>query len=307
MNTHKKTKILTIFLGALTILLGVQFGIFGNTSSKINSSLNAVLNKTSSGLSQVIQIENIKELQVMLPGPLQKSPLKNSSQHEEVSPTSITQKEILEATNLGRNTNGGLSALSLNSKLNVSAQMKLDDMFVMGYFEHTSPRGVVLGDLIQEENYEYIVIGENLALGNFSSGSEIVDEWMKSPGHRANILNSQFTEIGIAVKRNVYQGRNVWIAVQHFGAPLSLCDKVDSELKTTIVQEEKKIDQKAGEMDTLKNEIDSMSKLSPDYNKRVDEYNKLAEEYNILLQSLKKEISTYNLQVKKFNDCTQGV
>jgi uncharacterized protein YkwD len=150
-----------------------------------------------------------------------------------------------------------MSALTLNSKLNLSAQVKLDDMFKMGYFEHTSPRGVVLSDMVKEEDYEYIVIGENLALGNFSSGLEIVDEWMKSPGHRANILNSQFTEIGIAVKREVFEGRRVWIAVQHFGAPLSLCEKVDDALKVTITQEEKVLDQKAGEMDVKKAEVDS--------------------------------------------------
>ena len=304
MTSFKKIKIIFIALSALLIIASAYFGFFGSVPKTINDSLENVFNKTASGVSQVIQIENIKELQISLPGPLQK--VIDGESHTE-SFTSITQKEILDSTNNGRKNNGNFPALTLNSRLTVSAQTKLDDMFRMGYFEHTSPRGVVLSDLVTDAEYEYIVIGENLALGDFSSGSEIVDEWMKSPGHRANILNTQFTEIGIAVKQSIYQGRTVWMAVQHFGAPLSLCEKVDIELKQSIDRDENTLEQKAGEMEAKKAQIDSTSTLSSEYNDRVDEYNLLAEEYNILLQSLKKKITTYNSQVKKFNDCTKGI
>lgn len=306
MNTIKKIKIVVILLGALVLVICAYFGLLGNAPTVINDSLKTVLDRTASGVSQVIQIENIKELQVSLPGPLKKVPI-DTTENTPVVFVSITQKEILQATNLGRQTNGNLSPLSLDAKLNMSAQAKLDDMFALGYFEHTSPRGTVLSDVINDAQYEYIVIGENLAMGNFTSGSEIVSEWMKSPGHRANILNKQFVELGIAVREGTYDGRRVWMAVQHFGAPLSLCEKVDAVLKQTISDEEKIVDLKAGELDVKKAEVDSTSTLSPDYNDRVDEYNALAEEYNVLLQSLKKKISIYNIQVKKFNDCTKGI
>lgn len=306
--SSKKVKIVLIILGALCIVLGAYFELFKTPVHVIDSSLKNAFNKTASGVSQVIQIENIKELQISLPGPLTKPYTSSaSSDSEKVSFSSITQKEILDATNKGRLDNGNLKPLVLNSKLNASAQVKLDDMFEMNYFEHTSPRGVVLSDLVDEENYEYIVIGENLAMGSFDSGNEIVDEWMKSPGHRANILNAQFTEIGIAVKKGVYQGRTVWMAVQHFGAPLSLCEKIDSTLKDSITHDETILDQKRGELELKKEEVDSTSTLSPDYNDRVDEYNALAGEYNALLQSLKIKISEYNSQVKKFNECTKGI
>lgn len=306
--SSKKVKIVLIILGALCIVLGAYFELFKTPVHVIDSSLKNAFNKTASGVSQVIQIENIKELQISLPGPLTKPYTSSvSSDSEKVSFSSITQKEILDATNKGRLDNGNLKQLVLNSKLNASAQVKLDDMFEMNYFEHTSPRGVVLSDLVDEENYEYIVIGENLAMGSFDSGNEIVDEWMKSPGHRANILNAQFTEIGIAVKKGVFQGRTVWMAVQHFGAPLSLCEKIDSTLKDSITHDETILDQKRGELELKKEQVDSTSTLSPDYNDRVDEYNALAGEYNALLQSLKIKISEYNSQVKKFNACTAGV
>ena len=97
------------------------------------------------------------------------------------------------------------------------------------------------------------------------------------------------------------------MAVQHFGAPLSLCEKIDSTLKDSITHDEAILDQKRGELELKKEEVDSTSTLSPDYNDRVDEYNALAGEYNALLQSLKIKISEYNSQVKKFNACTAGV
>jgi uncharacterized protein YkwD len=304
MSPSRKIKIALILAGAFALVYGAYFNLLGNVPTTVNNSLKTILDKTASGVSQVIQIENIKELQVSLPGPLKKVTMENDTP---VSFVSITQKEILDATNFGRSQNGGMNALTLNQKLNASASTKLEDMFSLNYFEHTSPRGTVLSDVINDAEYEYIIIGENLAMGNFDKGSEIVDEWMKSPGHRANILNTQFTEIGIAVREGMYDGRRVWIAVQHFGAPLSLCDKVDAELKNAISAEEKIIDAKAGELDAKKAEVDSTSTLSPEYNERVDEYNLLAEEYNTLLQDLKKKISQYNSQVKKFNDCTKGI
>lgn len=305
-SISKRVKVIGILVGAFVIVLGAYFGFLKSPAQVIDTSLKTVFNRTASGVSQVIQIENIKELQVSLPGPLKKT-VDESTPTKQVSFTSITQKEILDSTNIGRSQNGGFSPLTLNQKLNLSAKAKLDDMFNLNYFEHTSPRGVVLSDLANEENYEYILIGENLAMGNFSSGSEIVDEWMKSPGHRANILNKQFTEIGIAVKQGEYDGKTVWMAVQHFGAPLSLCDKIDSNLKNKIEDSEKTIDVKKGELEDKKSQINSTSTLSPDYNDRVDEYNILAEEYNALLQDLKRKISEYNSQVKKFNDCTKGI
>lgn len=307
LELSRKIKIALIILGSLFIILGAYFQLFKTPVRIIDSSLKTVFDRTASGVSQVIQIENIKELQVSLPGPLTKTIEDTNNPSPQAVFTSITQKEILDSTNSGRSQNGNLLPLTLNAQLNASAMSKLNDMFEMNYFEHTSPRGVVLSDLVNEEKYEYIVIGENLAMGNFSSGSEIVSEWMKSPGHRANILNKQFTEIGIAVKQGVYNGRTVWMAVQHFGAPLSLCEKIDSSLKQSIEDDEKKLDVKKGELEAKKSEIDSTNTLSPDYNDRVDEYNLLAEEYNELLQDLKVKITKYNSQVNKFNNCTKGV
>jgi uncharacterized protein YkwD len=52
--------------------------------------------------------------------------------------------------------------------------------------------------LAKKVNYEYVVVGENLAEGDFTSDADLVKGWMDSPGHRANILNTKYEEIGIA-------------------------------------------------------------------------------------------------------------
>jgi len=107
----------------------------------------------------------------------------------------LTVKGVIDNTNKQRALNGDLPVLKENFKLNFSAEKKLQDMFVKQYFEHNSPEGIGVGDLGLQAGYEYIIIGENLALGNFKDDASLVDAWMASPGHRANILNKKYTEI----------------------------------------------------------------------------------------------------------------
>ena len=134
----------------------------------------------------------------------------------------LTNAEILYWTNYYRKQNG-LSSVSANSKLDEAATVKVDDMFSRQYFEHVSPSGKNGADLITEAGYEYLLMGENLAYGNFSSAKDLVDAWMASPGHRANILKVHYEELGISVKEGDYNGNKVWMAVQEFGRPTSSC------------------------------------------------------------------------------------
>ena len=80
--------------------------------------------------------------------------------------SSLTISGILAQTNKERAAKK-LGTLKLNTNLNSSAQKKLEDMFANQYFEHVSPAGVDVTDLVRKAGYEYIVVGENLALGNF--------------------------------------------------------------------------------------------------------------------------------------------
>jgi uncharacterized protein YkwD len=102
-------------------------------------------------------------------------------------------------------TSRGLRALRVNGKLSAAAQDHTDDMVRRHYFDHISKSGSQPSDRIRSKGYlsgaRSWMVGENLAWGSgsLSSPAKIVDAWMHSPGHRANILTSRYREIGIGV------------------------------------------------------------------------------------------------------------
>jgi uncharacterized protein YkwD len=234
--------------------------------------------------------------QSYLPGPLS-----NINPETELI-SDLTQQEIIDSTNEKRIA-AGLPKLTENSKLNASAEKKVDDMFALQYFEHDSPNGKDVGDLTKEAGYEYVYVGENLALGNFENSESMVVAWMNSPGHRANIENARFMEIGVSVKKGIYNGMEVWIGVQHFGEPLSACGTIDSDLKSQIDNQNEEIADLTNDLDALKEEIEGTAKSDPEYNQKVDEYNLMISDYNALSEDLKNNIDDYNVQVESFNDC----
>ena len=225
----------------------------------------------------------------------------------EESPQSfLTVNGVISITNRHRSENN-LSPLALNDSLNQSALDKARDMFDKQYFAHDSPDGKGVGDLAEDSGYGFITIGENLAVGNFRNDEALVQGWMDSPGHRANILNNRYQEIGVAVVRGVYQGRNTWMAVQHFGKPLSSCPQVDNALEQRIEDNKNHLDQLQQELEVKKKELDeSEPKHGPEYNQKVDQYNALVDQYNSLAQETKAAIDQFNSQVRAFNDCASS-
>lgn len=218
----------------------------------------------------------------------------------EVSRLSISG--ILNETNEER-INKQLPKLSINAQLNKAAESKLQDMFTQQYFQHVSPSGVSVSDLIRKAGYEYIVVGENLALGNFGGDPQVVLAWMNSPGHKANILDPRFQEIGIAVGKGLYNGKEQWIAVQQFAKPLSSCASPNPELKDKIAQHTSSLASLETEITTIKSSIDKIQASDPLYSSTVEQYNLKVNDYNTRLEGLKDEINTYNEQVRAFNSC----
>jgi len=125
---------------------------------------------------------------------------------------------LLSATNQHRIRNN-LPTLALNPALTQAANYKLDDMLELQYFNHLSPSGQGLTAVVDSFSYEYLAIGANLALGNFTDNVGLIQAWMDSPGHRANILNPAYTNIGLAVKPGMFENKPVWLAVQVFAPP----------------------------------------------------------------------------------------
>ncbi len=218
----------------------------------------------------------------------------------------FVKSKIIAQTNIQRYDNGQLPPLLENMSLNASAKTKADDMFSSQYFEHISPSGVGPGELVKNHGYDYILTGENLILGNFKSEAEIVQAWMNSPGHRANIVNNRFTEIGVAIVKGTYKGETVWIGVQEFGLPLSACPQSSDALKAQIEVNKVKLDDLIVQIDAKRLEIERISRNDKKYNKLVDEYNTLVAEYNPLNDQTKSLINRYNTQINTFNACVSG-
>lgn len=129
----------------------------------------------------------------------------------------MTASSILDLVNADR-TSSGLKPLKLNDQLTAAAEAKLADMLKRGYFSHTSPKGDTPWHWIKLAGYDYQYAGENLAI-NYSSAQAQHAAWMKSPTHRANILNAKYQETGIAVKSGKLNGATVTITVEFFGGP----------------------------------------------------------------------------------------
>lgn len=106
-----------------------------------------------------------------------------------------TAAEVVDLTNRER-TRAGLRALSVDPALTTAAQTYSADMAARAFYSHTSPEGSQPWDRAAAAGSRMRAIGENIACGQ-RSPAEVVEGWMNSPGHRANILKPDFTHIGI--------------------------------------------------------------------------------------------------------------
>ena len=95
----------------------------------------------------------------------------------------------------------GLSALTLDESLCRYARVKSQDMQQNGYFSHESPTYGSPFDMMRSFGISYSYAGENIAMG-YSSAQSVVEAWMNSAGHRANILSANFTSIGVGYVAN---------------------------------------------------------------------------------------------------------
>ncbi|MEX0909759.1 MAG: CAP domain-containing protein [Candidatus Paceibacterota bacterium] len=124
---------------------------------------------------------------------------------------------LVSLTNADR-TEYGLIQLEHSTTLEQAAQLKANDMVSKGYFDHVSPEGVTPWVWFEQVGYSFVHAGENLAI-NFSESADVVEAWMNSEGHRMNILDSNFTQTGIATAVGMYKGKEAVFVVQLFGTP----------------------------------------------------------------------------------------
>lgn len=268
-----------------------------------------LLNRSFSlSLNQVISLENqaengvITELSQTFSAP---PPLRAPSTKRPPSSSPLTIAGVITDTNFERKTDGGLPPLAENSVLDDVAALRLDDMFQNQYFAHVSPYSSSSAETVAKTvGYSYLSLGENLALGNFTGDQDVVNAWMASPGHRANILETHYTQIGVAVRKGTFDGESTWIAVQVFGRPSSDCPAPDPSLKTNLDSEDAQLTQMEADLANKKAAIDAMNpQYGSAYNQAVDEYNAEVNQYNALLAQTKADIAAYNAAVVSYNAC----
>ncbi|MCX5071783.1 CAP domain-containing protein [Streptomyces sp. NBC_00513] len=130
-----------------------------------------------------------------------------------VPPPSGAVAQVISLVNAERR-QAGCGDLTANAKLTSAAQSYTGVMARSGELSHTGPDGSTMSGRISATGYKWSATGENIARGQ-ANATEVMDSWMKSPGHRANILNCNFTEIGVGV---VQGGGGPWWT-QDFARP----------------------------------------------------------------------------------------
>lgn len=143
------------------------------------------------------QEEKVPEVQQ----PVQKPTVPNNQNEEQPKeqPTSYSlnafEQQVVDLTNQER-AKQGLAPLKVDIELSKVAREKSKDMAINNYFSHTSPTYGSPFDMMKKFGISYTAAGENIAKGQ-RSPQEVVNAWMNSSGHRANILNPNFTHIGV--------------------------------------------------------------------------------------------------------------
>ncbi|WP_010194015.1 CAP domain-containing protein [Bacillus sp. m3-13] len=139
--------------------------------------------------------------------PQQQAPQQNAEKpatEQAAGAVSEFEKKVVELTNAEREKQG-LAPLELDVELSKVAKDKSKDMQQNNYFSHNSPTHGSPFDMMKKYGIQYNTAGENIAQGQ-QSPEEVVNAWMNSEGHRANIMNENFTHIGVG---HVEEG-NYW-------------------------------------------------------------------------------------------------
>lgn len=114
-------------------------------------------------------------------------------------------QEVVDLVNAER-AKEGLSPLTLDTKVSAAAQVRAKECEQS--FSHTRPNGSSFATALKEQNVSYRNAGENIAWGQ-RSPEAVMNAWMNSSGHRANIMNANFTTIGVGYYQNA-NGTNYW-------------------------------------------------------------------------------------------------
>lgn len=146
-----------------------------------------IASKNQVGLSELISLNpTLENPDLIYPG--QKIIIAENEQQ-------TVEEEVVRLVNVER-AKEGLSPLTIDWELSRVAKYKSQDMHDKNYFSHTSPTYGSPFDMMKKFGISYTAAGENIAKGQ-KTAAEVVKAWMNSEGHRANIMSSKYTHIGV--------------------------------------------------------------------------------------------------------------
>lgn len=282
---HKKTTF-TIFI--IILVVGVIF-VYAENRRRII----AEKNRTPSDITP--PIAEVRGEEKTVPS--------SSTSGSNLGHLELTVKNIVWYTNHYR-AEHNLPPLGENWRLDNSASMKISDMIKRQYFEHARPgtdQGFEI--FIDNQNYEFIKVGENLAMGDFQTSKEVVDAWMASPSHKKNILDDQYINIGVSIQSGIMHGKNVVFIVQHFGKPKSVCPGIDASLKSDISELQQQVNTFKQSISATQNQLQETSIEKLEYAKIIIAYNALVDKHNNAVEQLGELITLYNSQVMRLDQC----
>lgn len=188
-----KKAMYSVVLAALMLLIGIN----------VSAQNVAYTVKAGDTLYKISQQYGTSFSDIMAVNPLIKSP--SSLYVGEVlsipaSTISTFESEVIRLVNVQR-TNRGLKALGKSVKLCNIARIKSQDMINSNYFSHTSPRYGSPFNMMENMGVQFMAAGENIAMGQ-TTPAQVMNSWMNSPGHRANILSVAYSQIGVGLAKN---------------------------------------------------------------------------------------------------------
>lgn len=188
----------------------MTFSVFGFTASAAETytvvkgdSMWKIAVKYEVGLSEIKDANpHIKNPDLIYPGQILNIPMTDAS-------VLRFEREVVRLVNEIRKQNG-LSELTSDWQLSRVARIKSEDMRDNKYFSHTSPTYGTPFQMIKSFGITYRSAGENIARGQ-ATAQQVVNAWMNSSGHRANILNSSYTHIGVGYASNGHYWTQMFI------------------------------------------------------------------------------------------------
>jgi len=204
-------KKLVVALVSVLIAFGLQGNVKAAEQSLSTNTINYVVqsgdsmwkicNKFQVGVPEVIALNpQISNPNIINPGNILKIP--------NIDATKAIENEVIRLVNVER-TKIGLPALKANWQICRVARFKAEDMINKNYFSHTSPTYGSPFDMMKNFGINFSAAGENIAQGQ-QTPAEVMKSWMNSTGHRQNILNTRYTEIGVGIAKSS-NGSITWV------------------------------------------------------------------------------------------------